>query len=423
MTLDLNGKTLTCEYMLSIQKGSSLLIKNGNIVFIGFDYSSGFIDNKGTLTIESTVNISIKTPYANNILLTTALDSVTTINGATLSPGSVNRGIYNGGTMYLNAVNIVAPSYELFNDIDNGGELYLGGNCVIKNITQSKYGIIYGKSNSIAYSGNKINLKLDSTVTAGITVASQISSGKLACTFTLNSNRYIAAYSSKDSSYITDYKYYDLTFNITGCTVGDTTYSYRYGQNLEITISPLTYYELPNSLTVISNGTLLSNGVQYLYKKATGKFTIYGTFDCFGAITISGSGIDVSPKTQLIAWAQNYLHLSYTVSEGRCNSPYFLYYKTAKTNLMLLGEDVINELATSNDELIASYRARYEAWASANNDLEYAYVNDFTHLGANSITLNTSSNASLIIGIALTSIMALFLTTLLIKKKKSKIEQ
>ena len=107
-----------------------------------------------------------------------------------------------------------------------------------------------------------------------------------------------------------------------------------YGQNLEITISPLTYYELPDSLTVISNGTLLSNGVQYLYQKSTGKFLIYGTFDCFGAITISGSGIDVSPKTQLIAWAQNYLHLSYTVSEGRCNSPYFLYYKTAKNNMV-----------------------------------------------------------------------------------------
>ncbi|MCQ2742318.1 MAG: hypothetical protein MJ239_03360 [Bacilli bacterium] len=425
LILDLNGKTVTMSATLTIYNWNSLVIKNGNIEFIGFNYNSGLISNRGTLTIESDVNVSIKSPNVKNLLLTNESTGVVTIGAATLTPSSVDRAIYNSGVMNLNGTKIAAPSYSLFTAIENDGQLYLGGNCVIKNITQSQLGIIYGKYGSTSYSGAKIDVKLDSTVTSGITVASQIASGKLSFTFAVYSNRYIVNYSSKNLSYVTNYRYYDVNFNITGCTAGAQTPSYRYGESLTVTISPLSGYQVPNTISVTSNGASLNAGYDYTYDKTTGIFTLKGSYDCFAAIAVSGEGIDISPETKLKTWAASYLHLDYTSNEGYCKDSTHHYYTTAKTKLLALGEEVVITLKTSSDETIVSYRARYEAWARANNDLEYAYSDDFTHISAsaNNIELMSSSNALPIVMTLVVSSGAISLIAFAIFKGKRRHEK
>lgn len=113
--------------------------------------------------------------------------------------------------------------------------------------------------------------------------------------------------------------------------------------------------------------------------------------------------VDISA---LVAWANTYLHLDQTENNGYCKDATHQWYKIAKTNLITLGNETITKLQTFTDSKVASYRARYEAWATANGDYEHCYENDFTYISSNSVKTVTVSNVVTLI--ALISLASIF---------------
>lgn len=127
--------------------------------------------------------------------------------------------------------------------------------------------------------------------------------------------------------------------------------------------------------------------------------------------------VDYAALDEFVA---NYMHLNdYVNNYGYCKSYQGGdgYYIIAKRALVNLTETQINIFRT--DMLYIGAKNRYEAWAYANNDLEYAYVNDFTHI-SNTKDVKVINNSNTLVIVAIVSAASLTTVGLFffIRKKK-----
>lgn len=148
------------------------------------------------------------------------------------------------------------------------------------------------------------------------------------------------------------------------------------------------------------------------------------TFVIKSSVVLYAQWIDAN-YAALDNFVSTYMHLDdYNQNLGYCTS--YMggegYYETAKRALVVLTANQINVFRT--DDRYASARARYEAWARANHDFNYAYVDDFTHISqANvnkSITNLVSDNIALLVVIGAVSISFINFTVLVLKKRKER---
>ena len=130
----------------------------------------------------------------------------------------------------------------------------------------------------------------------------------------------------------------------------------------------------------------------------------------------------ISEYTIVDEFVTNYMHMTdYTGNgDGSCISHNGGdgYYIIAKRALVQLTESQINLFRT--DSRYSSPKARYEKWAEFNNDLEYAYVDDFTHIGSSRSDIREikQPNAELIAVIVSITALSTIGIAFLIKKRK-----
>ena len=138
-------------------------------------------------------------------------------------------------------------------------------------------------------------------------------------------------------------------------------------------------------------------------------------------LTLYAQWIDVS-YADLDQFVTDYMHMNnYNQNLGYCISYNGGdgYYVIAKRVLVTFDSTTINVFRT--DTRYSSAKNRYEQWAYFNNDLEYAYVDDFTHISSSNETLLNIKNDS----VAITVVCSIIVTTsiigfvfLTIKKRK-----
>ena len=137
------------------------------------------------------------------------------------------------------------------------------------------------------------------------------------------------------------------------------------------------------------------------------------------SLDISGANLIIEGIDFIIRWAKTYLYMDDPSFDGNgsglCKSEG--YYLTAKTELLKLDDDSINDFASNLDEKYTEALARYLAWASANGDLT-PFVEGITY-GLNSLTSLQSENGSVMaIVLVLIATSTCLVTLVIIKKRK-----
>ena len=157
-----------------------------------------------------------------------------------------------------------------------------------------------------------------------------------------------------------------------------------------------------------------SDGTGCKYNEGSNFYNVFGSYTFYAIWRPTAASI-------LDSFITDYLHMNdYNSNEGRCAGTDG-YYATAKHELLSYEEYVIEEFKTS-----ASYsasRERYETWASFNNDSEYMYIDDYSHISNESISNLENiitSNETTITFIIMISAISTLTILFLIKKKRIK---
>ena len=123
----------------------------------------------------------------------------------------------------------------------------------------------------------------------------------------------------------------------------------------------------------------------------------------------------------LDAFVSDYMHMNYNQNLGYCKSYNGGdgYYVIAKHQLVTFDDATINVFRT--DTRYYNARTRYEKWAEINNDLEYAYVDDFTHISQsnrNIMGMKENGVAVIVVTSIIVASSCLCFALLAIKKRK-----
>lgn len=184
-------------------------------------------------------------------------------------------------------------------------------------------------------------------------------------------------------------------------------------------------YEYGDTVTVLKNAFGKSGQVFANWNtKADGSGQSYDEDDTFvihETTNLYAQWVD-SDDTVVANFVNTYMHMTdYTGDgDGSCISHEGGdgYYVIAKRALVVLTNAQITLFRTDNKYSAA--KLRYEKWAYYNNDLDYAYVNDFTHIGSsrNNIKPVTETNVWLIVCVASVATLSFVGLFFIFRKKR-----
>lgn len=175
------------------------------------------------------------------------------------------------------------------------------------------------------------------------------------------------------------------------------------------------FLDVPNQLVTDLSLTDLS----FALRDGSDWFSLKGDTPIMARYDASGNAEDVSA---LETFLDTKLHMTdYTTSLGYCNDNEHHYYLTAKQAYGQLSET--QKVAFQNNPQFAAAKARYEAWATFNNDAAPYDGNNSVVTPINSASLSTimqGSNAAIMViaVMAILSISAIGVALVLKKKKQ-----
>ena len=205
---------------------------------------------------------------------------------------------------------------------------------------------------------------------------------------------------------------------------GTNSYTSKVGSDGYIKTNPTYSVSYGSEVTVLENAFRRDG---YLFtgwnteENGTGETYHAGdTFVMTAGVVLYAQWIDVDYAI-LDDFVNNYMHMSYIQNLGYCKSynDGDGYYVIAKRELVTYDENTITVFRT--DTRYYSARTRYEAWAAINNDLDYAYVNDFSHISSSNNTgLKVMENNTIVI--VVTTVVAAssicFAALILLKRRR-----
>ncbi len=432
-TITSSNVTTTSNGSSAMQNAGTMIINSGTYKSTGDNGRSLFISNAAAVT-----NLSAGISMPNGIYVGDGAKA------QHLYLYYVNHA-YTGSTINLTFANGLvaddAPFYALNSsdtskvNITNTLPAYLG---YTYNSSSKAYVVTYNKYslNVNMTHGNYTVTKTSNIIyTDTVTITFTLDAGYVVnganITFTPISNCYLSYDADNSEITITQVRA-DITVNINPVLRSLT---YRYDGNPTTSLTTNAgregYIENNNAINCTYGDTItvLMNAFRYdgyLFvnwnTEADGTGQSYDAGDTFvitESTVLYAQWVDADYAV-LDEFVTNYMHLSdYNTSRGYCRSYQGGdgYYIIAKRALVQLTENQITVFRTDNRYYSA--KNRYEAWAFANDDLEYAYVNDFTHI-SNTRDVNIINNSNTLVIVAIVSAASLTAVGLFffIRKKK-----
>ena len=427
-TLTTNGDTATCVYnagTLNIYNSTLNAKSNGKSLFIGG--ASAITRIYGSSSLQRSIEVKSGCK----------LQKLYLYNGSTRYTGSAMSLKFNDTLAHGDIVYYAYNSSDVSKiSITNSLETYLGYSY---NTSSKAYGVQY---NLYTITVNHAHGTYTVSKSTNVTHADTVNA-----TYTLDDGYVLNTYNggiSATNCTVTNIDYDNRTFNIINAngnatvTINAVLQAFKLEYDGNGTTSLTTnagkegYHSSTGSYNVHWGDTItvLNNA----YRKDGYMFTGWNTapdgtglayqpgdtFVIHEATTLYAQWIEVD-YVALDEFVSNYMHLNdYANNFGYCISYQGGdgYYIIAKRALVGLTDNQINVFKT--DMRYSTARNRYEHWAVANHDLEYAYVNDFTHISSSRGVNDIHNNTSAWLIVTVTSIITLSSVGLflLLKRKR-----